>query len=95
MSSLPGDAGAPQAGSFWLVSKKGVLAVTARYYEIRVRGHIPPDDLVEIENVSAVEQSGETVLRGLVVDQAALQGILQRLHVLGLDLIEVRRGRVS
>lgn len=78
-----------------MVSKKGVLAVTARYYEIRVRGHIPPDDLVEIENVSAVEQSGETVLRGLVVDQAALQGILQRLHVLGLDLIEVRRGRVS
>jgi len=69
--------------------------VTARYYEIRVCGHIPPDDLVEFENVTAVVQSGETVLSGLVIDQAALQGMLQRLHVLGLDLIEVRRVPVS
>ena len=69
--------------------------MTARYYEIRVRGHIPPDELVEFENVTAVVQSGETVLRGLVIDQAALQGILQRLHMLGLDLIEVRRVPVS
>ena len=67
----------------------------ARHYEIRVRGHIPPDELVEFENVTAVVQSGETVLRGLVIDQAALQGILQRLHMLGLDLIEVRRVPVS
>lgn len=67
----------------------------ARYYEIRVRGHIPPDELVEFENVTAVEQSGETLLHGLVVDQSALQGILQRLHLLGLDLIEVRRVPVS
>ncbi len=67
----------------------------ARYYEIRVRGHIPPDELVEFENVSAVVNSSETVLRGLVIDQAALQGILQRLHRLGLDLIEVRRRPVS
>lgn len=65
--------------------------MATRYYEIRVRGHIPPDELVEFENVTAVEQSGETVLRGPVIDQAALQGILQRLHMLGLDLIEVRR----
>ena len=67
----------------------------ARHYEIRVRGHIPPDELVEFENVTAVVQSGETVLRGLVIDQAALQGMLQRLHMLGLDLIEVRRVPVS
>ena len=69
--------------------------MTARYYEIRVCGHIPPDDLVEFENVTAVVQSGETVLRGRVIDQAGLQGILLRLHALGLDLIEVRRGPVS
>ncbi|HYN71895.1 MAG TPA: hypothetical protein VES60_05285 [Nakamurella sp.] len=65
--------------------------MTARYYEIRVRGHIPPDELIEFENVTAVAQFSETVLRGLVIDQAALQGMLRRLHVLGLDLIEVRR----
>lgn len=65
--------------------------MAARYYEILVRGHIPPDELIEFENVTAVVRSGETVLRGLVIDQAALQGILQRLQMLGLDLIEVRR----
>jgi hypothetical protein len=65
--------------------------MAARYYKIRVRGQIPPDELVEFENVTAVVQSGETVLCGPVIDQAALQGILQRLHMLGLDLIEVRR----
>lgn len=80
-------------GSHWEVPKKGVLAVTARYYEIRVRGHIRPDELIEFENVTAVAQFSETVLRGLVIDQAALQGMLRRLHVLGLDLIEVRRVR--
>jgi len=33
----------------------------------------------------------QTVLRGPVVDQAALHGIINRLQRLGLDLIEVRR----
>jgi len=66
--------------------------VTTRQYEIRVRGRIPPEELVEFEDFTAVVQSGETVLRGPVVDQAALQGILQRLHMLGLDLVEVLRG---
>jgi len=31
------------------------------------------------------------VLRGCVPDQAALHGILTRLHSLGLELLEVRR----
>lgn len=65
--------------------------MTARVYQIRVRGLIPADELMEFEGVSAVVQPTETVLTGRVVDQAALQGILQRLHLLGLDLIEVRR----
>jgi hypothetical protein len=65
--------------------------VTTRSYEIRVRGQISPDELVEFENVTAVVEPAETVLRSRVTDQAALQGILQRLHGLGLDLIEVHR----
>jgi hypothetical protein len=65
--------------------------VTTRSYTIRVRGQIPPDDLVEFENVTAVVQPAETVLRGRVTDQAALQGILQRLQGLGLELVEVHR----
>jgi len=54
-----------------------------------------PDELVEFENVTAVVQSGETMLRGLVIDQAALQGILQRLHLLGWILSRYDDGRIE
>ncbi len=65
--------------------------MTAKSYEIRVRGQIAPDELVEFENLTTVVQPAETVLRGVVPDQAALQGILQRLHGLGLELTDLRR----
>ena len=65
--------------------------VAARSYEIRVRGHVPPEELEEVENLRATIEPAETVLRGCVPDQAALHGILARLHSLGLELLEVRR----
>lgn len=65
--------------------------VAARSYEIRVRGHVPPEELEEVENLRATVEPTETVLRGCVPDQAALHGILTRLHSLGLELLEVRR----
>jgi hypothetical protein len=65
--------------------------VAARSYEIRVRGHVPPEELEEVENLRATVEPTETVLRGCVPDQAALHGILARLHSLGLELLEVRR----
>lgn len=60
-------------------------------YEIRVSGLVPESLLAEIEGVHAVVEPVQTVLRGPVVDQAALHGIINRLQSLGLDLIEVRR----
>jgi len=33
----------------------------------------------------------DTVLRGVVPDQAALHGILSRIEAMGLELVEVRR----
>jgi len=60
-------------------------------YEIRVSGLIPDSLLAELEGVQAVVEPVQTVLRGPVVDQAALHGIINRLQRLGLDLIEVRR----
>jgi len=65
--------------------------VAARSYEIRIRGHVPPEELEEVENLRATVEPAETVLRGCVPDQAALHGILTRLHSLGLELLEVRR----
>lgn len=60
-------------------------------YEIRVSGLVPDSVLDEIEGVHVVVEPVQTVLRGPVVDQAALHGIINRLQRLGLDLIEVRR----
>ena len=60
-------------------------------YEIRVVGVVPPSVLVEIEGVQTVVEPVQTILRGPVLDQAALHGIIARLQHAGLDLIELRR----
>jgi hypothetical protein len=65
--------------------------VPAKWYEIHVRGEIPNDQLPEFEHMTAFVEPAETVLSGVVADQAALQGILARLQSLGLELVEVRR----
>jgi len=63
----------------------------ARSYEIRFRGYLPPEELLELEHLHASVEPAATVLWGCVPDQAALHGILARLHALGLELVEVRR----
>jgi hypothetical protein len=65
--------------------------MTALEYEIRVAGLIPQDVLEEIEDVRVTIEPVVTTLRGPVVDQAALHGVINRLQNLGLELVEVRR----
>jgi hypothetical protein len=65
--------------------------VKEKSFEIRVRGEIPGEELAEFENLTAVVLPPGTILRGDVIDQQALQVLLQRLHTLGLELTEVRR----
>ena len=59
-------------------------------YQIRVKGHL--DDTLagwfEGMTVSNLED-GESVLSGSLPDQAALQGVLNRISSLGLILISV------
>ena len=62
-----------------------------RTYEIRVHGEVPGTDLLEIPWLDATREPAQTVLRGRIPDQAALHGVLQRLHSLGLELVEVRQ----
>jgi hypothetical protein len=67
------------------------VPVTAKLFEIRVRGTVPDDVLTDASGMQVVTEPAQTLLRGCVRDQAALQGLLNRLHDLGLELVEVRR----
>jgi len=64
--------------------------VTARY-EIRINGRVGEEVTSAFEGLDAEVLPVETVLRGEIVDRAALHGILDRVQALGLELVEVRR----
>jgi len=60
-------------------------------YVIIVRGRIGPALLDAFEGMHAAVTPTETLLRGQIIDQAALHGVLERIESLGLELLEVRR----
>lgn len=65
-------------------------------YEIRVQGHISDSWSSWFEGLTIHhEASGETVLAGALVDEAALYGVLMRIRDLGLPLLELRRVRLD
>jgi hypothetical protein len=65
---------------------------TPVFYEIRVEGHIGDSWSSWFEGLTIRrEESGETVLAGPLVDEAALHGVLVKIRDLGLPLVEVRR----
>jgi hypothetical protein len=67
--------------------------VAGVYYEIRVAGTLPEEALADFERITADVEPVETVLHGPLVDQAALHGLLLRLEMFGVQVIEVRRLR--
>ena len=60
-------------------------------YEIRVRGRLADAVRSAFPALLAQAEGGDTVLTGLLADQAALYGVLAEAEALGLELIEVRR----
>jgi hypothetical protein len=59
-------------------------------YEIRVKGHLDTRWAAWFDGLALSHGSdGTTVLRGPVVDQAALHGLLSRVRDLGLPLISL------
>jgi hypothetical protein len=65
--------------------------VASSRYEIRVTGVVPPEALLDFEDLSSAVAPVETVLCGEIADSAALQGLLARFDTFGVRLIEVRR----
>jgi hypothetical protein len=67
------------------------MTAGACLYTIRVDGHFGAYVLSVFPGLVAEHEATYTVLTG-VLDQAALYGVLAYLEVLGVDLVEVRRG---
>ena len=62
----------------------------ARVYQIRLKGHLPDQWTDWFEGLTiTLEDNGNTLLTGSVVDQAALYGLLRKLRDLGLPLLSV------
>lgn len=59
-------------------------------YEIRIQGHLDDRWAEWFEGLTITrEANGETRITGLVVDQAALHGLLRKVRDLGLPLLAV------
>ena len=64
-------------------------------YQIRVRGRLGETIRSAFPALRARAEGGDTVLTGVLADQAALYGLLAEAEALGLELIEVSRVRPS
>ncbi len=62
----------------------------AERYEIRLRGHLDSRWAAWFDGLSlTTDNDGTTVVSGLVADQAALHGLLQKVRDVGLPLVSV------
>ena len=61
---------------------------TAALYCIRLHGHVPPAWAAWFSGMRVVlEANGDTLLTGVLADQAALHGVLRAIRDLGLPLL--------
>lgn len=62
------------------------------FYKIRVEGHLADHWSDWFAGLMICnEPNGETTLSGLLIDQAALFGVLTQIHALNLTLVSVDR----
>jgi hypothetical protein len=65
------------------------------HYQIRVRGRLGETLLSAFPTLHAEASAGETVLTGVLRDEAELHGVLAQIEALGLVLLELRRDQNS
>ena len=65
-------------------------------YQIKIEGHLGPQWADWFGGLMiSLEEGGETLLTGPVVDQAALYGLLKKVRDLGMPLLSVVRVKPS
>jgi hypothetical protein len=63
-----------------------------RIYELRIDGHLGSQWSDWFDGLTiTLEDDGQTLLTGPVIDQAALHGLLKKVRDLGLPLLSVTR----
>jgi len=61
-------------------------------YQIRIKGHLSRQWTEWFEGLTiALEEDGNTLLTGTVIDQAALHGLIKKVRDLGIPLLSVNR----
>lgn len=61
-------------------------------YQIRLEGYLGSQWTEWFDGLTlALEESGDTLLTGVIIDQAALHGLLRKVRDLGIPLISVIR----
>jgi hypothetical protein len=59
-------------------------------YQIRIKGHLDREWTDWFEGLTiTLEEDGDTLLTGSVIDQAALHGLLKKVRDLGMPLVSV------
>ena len=59
-------------------------------YQIRIKGHLGPQWMDWFEGLTiTLEDNGNTLLTGTVIDQSALHGWLKKVRDLGMPLLSV------
>ena len=62
------------------------------FYQIRVKGHFSPQLATWFDDLTVTnEPDGGALLSGFIIDQAALYGVLLKIHHLGITLLSVNR----
>lgn len=63
-----------------------------QHFEITIRGHLTPEWTAVFDGMEVIcLADGNTLITGVLPDQAALYGLLMQLRDLGLTLISVKQ----